>query len=153
MKNKKEMKISTLIGKDCVVSGDFKAVGSARVDGIVEGNVTVEDALVLGSYAKVEGNIEAKSVIIAGEVNGNIIAPEKAELVTGAKVIGDIQTAIIVIDENAIFQGKLDMNQAAPDKRAKSKVARAGKKSAKAVLAEALGEVEEVVPQEEKVSE
>lgn len=142
MEKKKEIKISTLIGKDCVVSGDFKAVGSARIDGVIEGSVTVENGLILGAYSRVEGDITAKTVMVSGEVNGNINAEEKAELLTGAKVLGDIQTAVIVIDENAIFQGKCDMHQATPEKKKKARVSRMDKKSAKAALAEALGDIE-----------
>ena len=51
-----------------------------------------------------------------------------------------------MIDEHAIFQGKIDMNQAVPDKKGKAKAAKAtrvGRKSAKAAIAEALKEVEE----------
>lgn len=147
---KKELKISTLIGKDCVVGGDFKAVGSARIDGTVEGNITVEGTLILGVGSLVEGNITAQSVLVSGEVNGNIQAPVKTELVAGARVLGDIETAVIVIDENAIFQGRLDMNQAVPSKRVKAKSIRTGKKSAKAMLAEALSETEELEFSEDK---
>ena len=84
--------------------------------------------------------------MIGGEVTGNITAPEKAELTASAKVLGDIATKVIVIDEHAIFQGKIDMNQTVPDKKGKAKAAkatRAGRKSAKAAIAEALKEVEE----------
>lgn len=141
---KKELKISTLIGKGCVVGGDFKAVGSARIDGTVEGDISVEGTLILGAGSFVEGNITAQSVLVSGEVNGNIQAPDRTELVAGAKVLGDIETAVIVVDENAIFQGRLDMNQAVPAKRVRAKNIRAGKKSAKAMLAEALSETEEL---------
>ena len=94
----------------------------------------------------VTGDVQASSVLIGGEVTGNINAPEKAELTASAKVLGDIATNVIVIDEHAVFQGKIDMNQAVPDKKGKARTAkavRAGRKSAKAALAEALKEVEE----------
>ena len=79
-------------------------------------------------------------------MTGNITAPEKAELTASAKVLGDIATKVIVIDEHAVFQGKIDMNQTVPDRKGKARTAkavRAGRKSAKAAIAEALKEVEE----------
>lgn len=150
-KNNTEVKISTLIGKDCELTGDFNAQGSARIDGKVEGNVTVAGCLLLGAGSCINGDIFAESVLIGGEVVGNINAPEKAELTATAKVLGDIATKVIVIDEHAVFQGKCDMNQATPDRKSRgntAKAVRAGKKSAKAAIAEALKEVEELQSQD-----
>lgn len=146
-KNNAEVKISTLIGKDCELTGDFNAQGSARIDGKIDGNVTVAGSLLLGAGGSINGNVSAESVLIGGEVIGSINAPEKAELTATAKVLGDIATKVIVIDEHAVFQGKCDMNQSAPDRKSRGNAARAvraGKKSAKAALAEALKEVEEL---------
>ena len=127
-KKNADTKMSTLIGAGAELTGDFTLDGSARIDGKIGGNVTVT------------GNL------IGGEVTGNITAPEKAELTASAKVLGDIATKVIVIDEHAVFQGKIDMNQTVPDRKGKARTAkavRAGRKSAKAAIAEALKEVEE----------
>ena len=140
-KKSTDTKINTLIGAGAELSGDFTLDGSARIDGKIGGNVTVTGSLILGAGSVVTGEVQAASVLIGGEVTGNITAPEKAELTASAKVLGDIATKVIVIDEHAIFQGKIDMNQAVPDKAAKA--TRVGRKSAKAAIAEALKEVEE----------
>lgn len=145
-RNDKEVKISTLVGAGSEVLGDFNVKGSARVDGRIDGNVTVEGSLIMGPEASVNGNVNANAVLIGGEVLGNITASEKAELTATAKVFGDITTAVIVIDEHAVFQGKCSMNQAVPDKKSKStaaKAVRASKKSAKAAIEEALKEIKE----------
>ena len=145
-KKSTDTKINTLIGAGAELNGDFTLDGSARIDGKIGGNVTVTGSLILGAGSVVTGEVQAASVLIGGEVTGNITAPEKAELTASAKVLGDIATKVIVIDEHAIFQGKIDMNQTVPDKKGKAKAAkatRAGRKSAKAAIAEALKEVEE----------
>ena len=136
-KKSTDTKINTLIGAGAELNGDFTLDGSARIDGKIGGNVTVTGSLILGAGSVVTGEVQAA---------GNITAPEKAELTASAKVLGDIATKVIVIDEHAIFQGKIDMNQTVPDKKGKAKAAkatRAGRKSAKAAIAEALKEVEE----------
>lgn len=157
MSNKeKQVKISTLIGKGSELTGDFSVQGSARIDGKVVGNVTVTGTLIVGATGSISGDVSANAVVVGGEVLGDIAAPEKTELTATARVLGDISTKIIVIDENAVFQGKCDMNQTAPEKKAKMKVAkatRAGKKSAKAAIAEALKEVEEEANREESAQE
>lgn len=147
-KNSLKAKISTILGKGCVLNGDFNADGSARIDGTVNGNVIVKGMLILGVDGKIIGDIEATGAIIGGHVIGNVEAPEKLEISSHAKVIGDIKTKILVVDERAIFQGKCDMYQEeATGKKATAKpsvkATRAGKKSAKAAIAEALKEVEE----------
>ncbi|MBQ7920844.1 MAG: polymer-forming cytoskeletal protein [Lachnospiraceae bacterium] len=139
--------IKTILGKGCVVGGDFTCETAARIDGTVEGNVKVSGQLIVGAGGVIHGDVEATSIVIGGEIIGNVIAPERAELITTAKLIGDLKTGAIVIDENAIFQGKCDMNQEEADPAMKAKkrkgAAKTAKRSAKAALVEALAEVKE----------
>ena len=133
-KKNADTKMSTLIGAGAELTGDFTLDGSARIDGKIGGNVTVTGNLILGAGSIVTGDVQAASVLIGGEVTAS------------AKVLGDIATKVIVIDEHAVFQGKIDMNQTVPDRKGKARTAkavRAGRKSAKAAIAEALKEVEE----------
>lgn len=145
-KKEKQVQISTLIGKDAELSGDFSVKGSARIDGKINGNVAVDGTLIIGSSGCINGNVAAKDIAVGGEILGDVFATDKTELTATARVLGDITTSVIVIDENAIFQGKCDMNQGGNDKRSKarvSKATRAGKKTAKDAIVEALKEVEE----------
>ncbi len=154
---KNEIKITTLIGKDAVMDGSFTAPGSARIDGEVKGNVTVEETLVLGTSAVIRGDVSAQTVIVGGEVNGDIQGPVRVELTSTAKVIGDIVTSSLMIDEHAIFQGGCNMNQEVPERRVKTqafrKAARGNKRSAAAAVAAALKEVKEEQEEEERLQE
>lgn len=139
----KEIQITTIIGRGTECNGDFSADSSVRIDGVINGNVTVTGALTVGATGRVLGDVKAQSLIVGGEINGNVEAPERVEMTATARVIGDIRTSVIVIDEKAIFQGKCDMNQEVSAKKAKpaAKAVRASKKTAKAAIAEALKEV------------
>ena len=108
---KNETQISTIIGMNAECDGDFKAEGSIRIDGTVNGGVTVTDTVIVGASGCINGDINSKKVIIGGEVYGNLNVPEKVELTSTARVIGDITTNGLVIDEQAIFQGSCNMNQ------------------------------------------
>lgn len=150
-KKEEEIKITTLIGEGSTLGGNFSAMGSARIDGRVDGNVTVEGTLIVGATGSIYGNVKADAVIIGGDVEGNVIAPTKAELTGTGRVQGDISTAVIVIDENAVFQGKCNMNQSESDEKQQAmavKAVNASKKSAKAALEEALREVHEAEKRE-----
>ncbi len=151
MRNK-ETRITTIIGLEAECNGDFSAQGSARIDGCINGNVTVTGTLIVGAAGIVNGDIYAKDVIIGGEIIGNINVSDRTELISTARVFGDITTTLIIIDEKAIFQGSCNMNQETPEKRQKSspRAMKAGKKSAKAAIEEALKEVEETSRSEGK---
>ena len=144
-------KIGTIIGKGNVIGGDFSAPNSVRLDGVIEGNVTVGGVLVVGSKGKIVGNVSAAEAIIGGEVYGDIVAPDKIEITETARVIGNIQTKVIVVDEKAVFQGSIDMYQEdvpAP-KRRPSRESKAVRKTAKDALKAALKEVDEEVSVQE----
>ena len=146
-----EIKISTIIGENAVCNGDFTAEKSARIDGIIQGNVTVTGTLIVGAAGKISGNVDAKSVIVGGEVTGDIVGPERIELMSTAKVTGDITTAIIVIDENAIFHGKCNMLRD-DDKGNKPSAwtMRSQRRSAKAAISEVLKEISDENREEEE---
>lgn len=140
----KNVQIGSLLGPGAVVDGHFKTNGSARIDGEVKGNVDVESTLIIGETGKVDGDVTALSVTVGGEVLGDIDAQDRVELMEGAKVLGDITTKVLVIDENAIFQGKCNMYQDVPNKKNKMKKPLGGnKKSAKAAVFAAIAEMKE----------
>lgn len=142
MKNK-ETQITTIIGMSAECNGEFTSGGAIRVDGTINGNVNVADTIIVGASGCINGDVTAQKVVIGGEVYGNLDVPEKVELTSTAKVMGDITTNGLVIDENAIFQGNINMNQDG-SKRAKpsGRTIKAVKKSAKLAVEEALKEME-----------
>lgn len=102
--------VGTIIGPGAVIDGPLTTKDSTRIDGTVKSNVTVSGALIIGQEGKVIGTISALNVYVAGEVNGNITASQgKIEISDTGRVIGDITCKGIIIDENAVFQGKCEM--------------------------------------------
>ena len=144
MKNK-DTRITTIIGNGAECNGDFNAEGSVRIDGVINGNVTVTGVLIVGATGQINGDVTATSTVIGGEVYGNVNITEKTELISTARIIGNITTQLIVIDEHAIFQGSCNMNQDENSKRPRPgfKATRDGKKSSREALERALKEVEE----------
>lgn len=158
-KSKEIVKLTSLLGQGSICDGDFVSPGSARIDGLVNGSVRVEGTLILGASGVINGDVEANAVQIGGNVNGNIYAPEHAELTSEANVNGDLTTAVIVIDENAKFQGKVNMQvdvTQAPAEKEKSGLFKKSARKVKPVVedkTEALEEdyidIDEVVDDEE----
>ena len=128
------------------MTGDFTLDGSARIDGKIGGNVTVTGNPDPGS--RKHSHRRCTGCICSDRRGSDRKYHCTGESGTDSfgQSAGDIATKVIVIDEHAVFQGKIDMNQTVPDRKGKARTAkavRAGRKSAKAAIAEALKEVEE----------
>ncbi|MCR5675261.1 MAG: polymer-forming cytoskeletal protein [Lachnospiraceae bacterium] len=114
-------KLVTIISEDVVIDGSIVAKKAIRVDGIVNGAVHTKESVVVGAHAVIRGGIKASNVMTAGEVYGDIEAPKgKIEISDTGRVFGDLSATNLVIDENAVFQGKCVMNgkDAQPTKEA-----------------------------------
>jgi cytoskeletal protein CcmA (bactofilin family) len=103
--------LNSIIGKGTWIQGDMKIQNSIRVDGRILGNIQATDTVVVGKEGEVEGNIQAKHVLLAGRVKGNIHVPGKIALETRAVVLGDIKASRLVIEEGALFNGKCAMKE------------------------------------------
>ena len=102
--------VGTIIGPGATIDGPLTTKDSTRIDGAVRGNVTISGALIVGQEGKITGTVSCMNAYIAGEVNGNITAPQgKIEISDTGRVIGDVSCKGIIIDENAVFQGKCEM--------------------------------------------
>ena len=102
--------VGTIIGPGAVIDGPLTTKDSTRIDGTIKGNVNISGALIVGQEGKIFGTASGVNIYIAGEVNGNLSAPQgKVEISDTGKVVGDVICKGIIIDENAIFQGRCEM--------------------------------------------
>ena len=99
----------TIIGQSTTVHGRVVAETGLRIDGTVIGDIEALDnsgiSIALGRTGRVQGDIHASRVLIAGQVDGNIYASERVELHAGAKVHGDVTYGQLGIEEGAMISG------------------------------------------------
>lgn len=98
--------IETIIGPSVKVNGDFNGQGDIVIEGIFEGTLKTNGGLYVGEKAKINGNVEAASAQISGEVTGNMKIKGYLEMAPSAKIIGDIEILEISIARGAILNGK-----------------------------------------------
>ncbi|MEW6042348.1 MAG: polymer-forming cytoskeletal protein [Elusimicrobiota bacterium] len=110
--SKKEQpeKLETIIGQDTIVQGTLKSKGSIRVDGRLEGGILEAAGVIVGTTGQVQGDITAKNIIVGGRVTGNVTANQTLEIQSKAQVLGDIHTAVLSINEGALFEGHCIMS-------------------------------------------
>lgn len=101
--------ITVVLQKGCRLEGRLQFEGTARIDGQFKGEIFTPDILIIGDEAIVSGQIEADVVVISGHFDGEIFATQRVEIQPPAVVRGTIQTAILQVEEGAVFDGKTKM--------------------------------------------
>ena len=88
---------ATIITSCMQITGNLDGSDTIHIDGHVIGNITVSNTLVIGKSGMVEGDIEAKHVIINGELKGTIKC-ENLEVMQTGKVSRYIEAKHLVLD-------------------------------------------------------
>lgn len=112
MADKNAVKELNIIGSGTTIEGKMRTQGNIRVDGKMVGELHAAENVAVGLTGEIEGNINGKNVTIGGKIRGNIIAVDKLVFEGKAVVRGDIRAARLVIDEGAVFDGKISMSDA-----------------------------------------
>ncbi len=100
-----------LIGRGTVIVGTITASSSIRIEGEIKGKVVCHDLVTIGASGAVEGDIDAKNLVIGGKVNGNLSAQDKLVMEAKSSVSGDIRARRLVVDEGATFEGRCSMKE------------------------------------------
>jgi len=96
-------------------NGEVRSEGNIRIEGCVDGNVISENGNILfGETSNTTGNIRGIDVAVAGTINGDIEVSGQLTVCSGANVIGTVKAAAIVIEDNALFDGKLTIKPSIP---------------------------------------
>ena len=89
--------------------GDLAATGTFRVNATVVGRLSSDGILILGEQADVDGEMEARIVMIGGKFKGTVRATDRVEVQSTGIVNGDVYGPCMVIAAGAIFQGRCHM--------------------------------------------
>jgi cytoskeletal protein CcmA (bactofilin family) len=81
-----------VLGEGGTYRGDVEFEGRARIDGLLLGSVAGEDLVEIGPSGRVDGEVRAPQVLVAGGVDGAIIATERCTLLDTAVVRGRVVT-------------------------------------------------------------
>lgn len=97
---------ATVIASNTKFEGTISGQDTIRIAGNFEGDITCDCMLWVEKGGKMNGPVNARWVIIEGEINGNIEATEQIELRSEGRVIGNISAAKIAIAQGCFFDGK-----------------------------------------------
>lgn len=102
-------KVDALIGKETMIAGKITANGTLRIDGMVEGEILSQGDVIIGEGAKVQANIQARNLLVAGELKGNVAVSGRVEIAATSKLEGDIQVGTLIVEDGALFLGSCTM--------------------------------------------
>ncbi len=102
----------TCLGKGGDFKGKAQFEGTVRVDGNFEGELTIDDTLIIGETAVIKGTITGGTIVSSGRFEGVITANKKIQLLKPAVLIGDVHTPMFAVEEGVYFQGECDMGVA-----------------------------------------
>lgn len=97
---------TTIIGDGVKLEGKFSGSGNVSVRGEVMGSLKTNDDLIVEASAKIEADVEAKNITIAGAVHGNVLCHGQLRLLSSGKIFGDVSTAILSVETGAVIKGQ-----------------------------------------------
>jgi cytoskeletal protein CcmA (bactofilin family) len=86
-----------------------KAPAFVRIEGQINGDVTIEEGLILGEKGVITGNVATKEMIVYGTINGNINT-HSLEIRSTGRITGDIKTQVLQVETGGTHNGKLSMS-------------------------------------------
>lgn len=98
---------TTIIASDILILGNLQGKTNVRLEGVLEGNITVEGFVYVGESGRVQGDISAASVVVKGQVHGNIESAGKVHLGAKAKLKGNIESCGLSVQDGAWFEGRI----------------------------------------------
>ena len=100
------------IGKSVVIKGDLTASEDLTIEGQVEGKIELRNnILTIGANGRIKAQVQAKAVVVLGEVTGNVTATERVDIRDNGSVDGDLSSPRIAIADGAHFRGSIDMQK------------------------------------------
>ncbi len=101
--------IETIIGKETTITGQLSSQGNIRVDGRIDGGVTISGDAVIGESGIVQGDIKAGSLTVAGTVTGNVDCDGNLSIHATGQLVGDVRVRSLNIADGGVFRGRSEM--------------------------------------------
>ena len=98
----------TVLGTNSTMEGTLVSNGNVRLDGTFTGTLEISGNILVGETAKINADIEARNISIAGAVRGNVTG-NKVQLLRTGRIWGDIKAKALTTEEGAFIDGKITM--------------------------------------------
>ena len=101
----------TTIGRGITLRGEIRGEGSVSVLGQFEGDIVLDGTLHVGPEGRVDANITAHAIIIAGLVHGNLSAETRVEILPTGALAGTVKSRAFRAADGASVKGEVWLDE------------------------------------------
>lgn len=102
---------ATVIGPGTRFVGELTADGPVDLAGTLEGDARVGGHCRVRAGAKVKGRLQARTLVVEGEIEGPGLVADKVEIGSSARVRSSIEARLVAIADGAFFEGAVQMEE------------------------------------------
>jgi cytoskeletal protein CcmA (bactofilin family) len=110
-KNKERSELNAFLGVGTEYKGKLDFVGTVRIDGRFEGEISTDGDLILGRKAFIKGTVQVGRLASCGTIEGAVLVKERAVLEKTSKLAGSLDTPLLVVEKGAIVEGNITMSK------------------------------------------
>ena len=93
------------MGQSIAIKGELSGAEDLTLEGQVEGKINLPDnVLTIGTSARINAEVVAKSIVVLGQLVGNVTVKEKFDLKAGGSMQGDLKAPRIAMADGAILE-------------------------------------------------
>lgn len=106
-----QARVSSVLGPGINWIGNLHGTGGVRIEGTMQGDITIKGLVVIGETGKVIcPELKAETVVVAGTVQGNITC-QKLEIRSTGRVWGDVVAVSFSSEDGAFLRGQMRMEE------------------------------------------
>jgi cytoskeletal protein CcmA (bactofilin family) len=112
-----ELVSPSTIGGGMTIKGELRGEGPLTVLGQFEGDIVLDGTLHVGPEARVDANITARAIVIAGVVHGNLSADTRVEILPTGALTGTVKSGSFTAADGARVKGEIWVERPVEDRR------------------------------------
>lgn len=91
------------------IKGEITGKEDLFIDGNLEGKLDLSGASVtIGPNGKVKADIQAREIVVRGDVQGKLTGRDRVQLWNTGQVVGEVHTERLAIEDGALLRGKVE---------------------------------------------
>jgi cytoskeletal protein CcmA (bactofilin family) len=103
------MASTATIAADTRIEGTLAGSAPLTVEGVVLGEIRLEEVLTVAEGGYVRGTVEVDTIVVAGAVSGEVSARERIVLTSTARVTADLRAPLVEMHDGARLRGELEV--------------------------------------------
>lgn len=118
-KKKDNSELNAFLGVGTEYRGKLDFVGTVRIDGRFEGEISTDGDLILGPKAAIVGSVKVGRLTSCGRIEGDVTVKEKAVMEKTSVLNGSLNAPSLVVEQGAVIEGGVVMTKEGASRLAK----------------------------------